>query len=129
MKIVFALLSILMLSFVVVQYNDPDPWLWMGIYGFCAIILALAAFGIYNRNLIFAGYAIFGIGFIILLPSLYEWLTIEKGQNLMQRMNNSKLYIEETRECLGLLICITFISLIWIPIKKKITGNISDHSC
>ena len=119
MKYLFAFLSLVLLSFVAVQYNDPDPHIWMPIYGFAAIILGLAAFGIQNKYLLFLGYLIFGTGFILLFPSFIDWITIEKGQNLMQRMDNSKMYIEETRECLGLLICLIFISLVWIPLSKK----------
>ena len=107
MKYLFAFLSLVLLSFVAVQYNDPDPHIWMPIYG------------IQNKYLLFLGYLIFGTGFILLFPSFIDWITIEKGQNLMQRMDNSKMYIEETRECLGLLICLIFISLVWIPLSKK----------
>jgi len=32
MKIFFATLASLFLLFAVVQYNDPDPWLWIAIY-------------------------------------------------------------------------------------------------
>ena len=119
MKYLFGVLCCLMLCCVFVQYNDPDPFIWMLLYGFCALILGLAAFGIYTRNLLYAGYIIFGAGFIMLFPSVIEWISIEKGQNLMERMQNSKAYIEESRECLGLGLCILFISLIWIPIIKK----------
>ena len=118
MKFLFGFLSLIMLSFVAVQYNDPDAMRWMIIYGFCAILMILATFGFYTRNLIYAGYVIFGSGFVFLFPSLIEWITKESGQNLMQRMADSKMYIEETRECLGLAICLVFTSLLWIPIRR-----------
>ena len=38
------------------------------------------------------------------LPSMLEWIDKENGRNLMQRMDGSKKYIEETREFGGLLI-------------------------
>jgi hypothetical protein len=91
----------------------------MLIYGYCAIILALAAFGISNKWLLFPAYLIFGAGFIWLFPSVIEFTFKERGDNFMQQMNNDKLYIEETRECLGLLVSIIFISFIWIPIKRS----------
>jgi hypothetical protein len=119
MKYLFGTLTLVMLSFVFVQYNDPDPFKWMLIYGFCSLIMLLATFGMYTKSLLYAGYLIFGSGFILLFPSVIDWIIQEKGQNLMQRMADSKMYIEETRECLGLGICLIFISLVWIPIRRK----------
>lgn len=44
MRIGFGLLSLLMLLFMAVQYNDPDGLMWMGIYAIPAFWCALAAF-------------------------------------------------------------------------------------
>ena len=40
-----ALMCGLFLLSVAVQYNDPDPWLWMPIYGVAAVLAALCAAG------------------------------------------------------------------------------------
>ncbi len=44
MRIVNTILCLLMLLFIVVQYNDPDGPMWMVIYSVPAIWAALAAF-------------------------------------------------------------------------------------
>lgn len=44
MRYVFALLAVVMILFVGVQYNDPDGPLWMVYYGVPVIWCALAAF-------------------------------------------------------------------------------------
>ncbi|MDX2190282.1 MAG: transmembrane 220 family protein [Bacteroidota bacterium] len=119
MKYVFGFLTLVMGSFVFFQYNDPDPAIWMAIYGLAMLILGLATFGKTFKYVLITGHVVFGIGIILLFPSFMDWLTIEKGQNLMQRMSNSKMYIEETREFLGLCIAFACISLVWIPILKK----------
>ena len=51
MRFVLGIVALLMLLFVVVQYNDPDGPLWMVYYGVPAIWAGLAAF----RPQIFAG--------------------------------------------------------------------------
>ena len=43
MRVVYGVLSLLMLLFMAVQYNDPDGLLWMGIYAIPAVWCALAA--------------------------------------------------------------------------------------
>lgn len=42
MRYVFAVLALLMLLFVVVQYNDPDRLMWMALYGIPAIWAGIA---------------------------------------------------------------------------------------
>ena len=39
------LAGVAFLSFAAVQYNDPDPALWMGIYGLAALISFAASIG------------------------------------------------------------------------------------
>ena len=109
MKIIYAILAFILLSFVIVQYNDPDPLLWMPIYGYGAVLLAMAAGGKYHKIATIIGIAGYSLGAMYLFPSVLEWIEKEHGQNLMQRMANSKMYIEETRECGGLIIAAVFL--------------------
>jgi len=44
MRYVNTLLGVVMLAFVAVQYNDPDPHVWMPIYGIAAAWALAAAF-------------------------------------------------------------------------------------
>lgn len=118
-KTLFLTFSLIMLSFVVVQYNDPDPWLWMTIYGTVAIFLALGAFRIYFPVPMYIQMGLMAAGIIYLFPSVIDWITLEKGENLMQQMNNSKLYIEETRECGGLIVALSFLILLCSNFRKN----------
>lgn len=43
MRIIHAVLSIVLIAFTLVQYNDPDYLFWMPIYGVPAILAAIAA--------------------------------------------------------------------------------------
>ncbi len=114
MRYVYGFLSVLFLLFAYFQFNDPDALRWILVYGLAAIIMGLAAFGIKHKLIIYLGYVVFGSGFIFLAPGFFEWLTVGKAQNLMERMDNSKMYIEESREFLGLGICLLCNSLLWI---------------
>ena len=43
MRIIHAISCLLMLAFTLVQYNDPDFYFWMPIYGLPAVLAAIAA--------------------------------------------------------------------------------------
>ncbi len=119
MKIIYALLTTILFSFVIVQYNDPDPILWVPIYGYGTVLLAMATAGKYHRVATMIGIIGYSIGAIYLFPSVIEWIEKEHGQNLMQRMADSKMYIEETRECGGLIIAAIFLIFSFLQHKSK----------
>ena len=107
MKVVNLVLAGMFLLFAFVQINDPDPVLWILIYGAMAVICILAAFGIYSRialsllTVAFVAYA------IILLPGFNEWLQQDDKSVLFDDLAKmDHLYIEESREFLGLMICV-----------------------
>ncbi|WPP48089.1 transmembrane 220 family protein [Catalinimonas niigatensis] len=102
MKIVNITLTILFTLFAFFQLNDPDSLSWVVLYGYVAVISGMAIFRRYNLALILPGIAIFAVYFVYLLPSVFEFLT--SGENLMNRMDAEKMYIEQTREAGGLLI-------------------------
>lgn len=102
LNIVFALLFTLFAYF---QYNDPDPWLWIAIYLFVAIICAFAAFGKYNRWIILTGLGGLIIYWAILLPSFIGWVG-DGMPTITGSMKAESKYIELVREFLGLFILI-----------------------
>jgi len=104
MKIVNIILTLLFILFAYFQYNDPDPWLWIAVYLYIALISGLAAAKIYNTWLIRLG--LFGciIGLGILLPDFFDWLN-SGAESITQSMKAEKPHIELTREFLGLVIC------------------------
>lgn len=89
---VFGLLCIVS---AVLQYNDPDPLLWMIIYGVSAIVsFAFAANKVvYSVPLVLG--VLFLIGFFYVFPETFEGIEIGLGD-----IKN----IEEGREALGLSI-------------------------
>lgn len=102
MKIINIFLTIVFVLFASFQYNDPDAATWILIYGYVAVMSALAIFKRYSLPLLVAGIIIFSLYFIYLVPSIFEW--ISSGEDLMNRMSGDRMYIEESREALGLLL-------------------------
>lgn len=94
--------------FAVAQFNDPDPWLWVPIYLFPAVI----SFMVFRGRYPVAAIALGAIGFLIgaiywLPPSMSAWIQAEQEAQSLQM---GLPFIEEARESMGLLLC--FIALV-----------------
>ncbi|MEM6803014.1 MAG: transmembrane 220 family protein [Bacteroidota bacterium] len=113
-KIVKIVLAALFVLFAYFQLNDPgDSTLWIAIYLGLAALYGFAAAGKYNRIVLAAcGIALLG-GIIYLFPSMIEFFTNDDGIGLAQTMNNDYPYIEEARECGGLMISLAAIAYLW----------------
>ncbi len=108
MKIVNLLLSVLFLVFAFLQINDPDPAVWILIYGVMAVMCVLAAFGYYHIKILIAILVVYVAYSVMYWPSILRWLKADNKSMLFDdiaKMQN--LYIEESREFLGLMICVT----------------------
>ncbi|HKK75964.1 MAG TPA: transmembrane 220 family protein [Saprospiraceae bacterium] len=112
MKIINLILGILFLLSAVAQYNDPDPWAWMALYGFVAVVLIFAALGKRNKWVPIAGIAVCVIWIATLLPEFINWLQMGMP-NIAGSMKTEEPHIEYTREFLGLAFCITALAFNW----------------
>ncbi|MEO9893785.1 transmembrane 220 family protein [Aurantibacter sp.] len=94
-KIFAWIYGILSITSAVLQYNDPDPLLWIVIYA----IAALVSFGVALNRVSYLLPLIFGVlgvlGAIYVYPETFEGFEIGKGD-----IKN----IEEGREAFGLII-------------------------
>ena len=104
MKTVNIILGVLFILFAVVQYNDPDPWLWILLYGFVAGVFFFAAFQRRNTWVALAGIAICSIWLISILPEFINWINMGMP-TITGSMKTEEPHIEYTREFLGLGIC------------------------
>jgi hypothetical protein len=106
MKIVNLVLAVMFLAFAFVQINDPDPVLWILIYGAMAVICVMAAFNYYRTWAMFFLLGAFTIYAFLLLPGMREWLAQEDRSMLFDDIAKMQHpYVEESREFLGLMIC------------------------
>ncbi len=123
MKIINLLLTLVFLLFAFVQLNDPDPILWILIYINMATLCVLAMFKRRYVYWIAASVVLYSIYAVLLVTSAWQWLLSPDRSMLFDdiaKMQN--LYIEETREFLGLLICISVavFHLYFNRTKKKV---------
>lgn len=107
MRYVNFLLAFMFVVFAFLQVNDPDPVVWILIYGAMAVVCILAAFEFYIRRTLIGLMVIYGMISIYYFPGLTEWLQHDDKAALFDNIAKMEhLYIEESREFLGLFICI-----------------------
>jgi hypothetical protein len=98
------------LAFAIFAYlnlNDVDPWLWVPIYLSASVCCGLAVFGNYYPTiylLLMAFYLIYAIILFFAKDGVRDWITKYNKASLVQEMQATKPYIEQTREFFGLLI-------------------------
>jgi Ca2+/Na+ antiporter len=91
------------------QYNDPDPYLWIPIYLFGAVLCFLAARGRFYPKAYITGIVLFAAYAVFLLftkDGVMDWMNDHDAENIAQTMKATKPWIEDTREFFGLLILI-----------------------
>lgn len=96
--------TIAFILFAAVQYNDPDPWLWIPIYGYAALMSYLAYQQKYITPALVIGLVAYLAGAIYYFPpSISDWISAEEtAKSLQMKMP----FIEEARESMGLGICV-----------------------
>ena len=117
MKIINITLTILFFLFAIVQFNDPDPWLWVAIYGLVAGVSAGAILGKYNKVLVYLGIAICVLGIGILFPEVVSWIKMGTP-DIAESMKTEKLYIEYVREFFGLVIALLALGFHFFQMRK-----------
>jgi hypothetical protein len=112
MKAVNLLLALMFVVFAYLQINDPDPIVWILIYGSMAVICVLAAFRITPRIIMgvmllaFIGYS------FVFFDGVKEWFGQPDKSVLFDDVLKMQYpYIEESREFLGLMICVTVLAI------------------
>jgi hypothetical protein len=119
MKILNIILAIMFLGFALLQFNDPDPFVWTLIYFTMTVVCASAAFNKYYPPLM----AIQGTVYIIYIGLLWsgvnDWIRSPDRSLLFNDLAKMQYpYIEETREVLGLLICLSVLGMLWVRSRK-----------
>ena len=122
MKIFNILFCVLFLIFAGLQYNDPDPYIWIPIYLYGAILCWLAFRNQYYPKayvagiIIFAGYALY---FFFTENGVLDWIQKHNAENIAASMKASTPWIEDTREFFGLVILIVVLLVNLIYAKRK----------
>ena len=90
--------GVIFLLFAALQYNDPDPQVWVPIYGFAALACAMAYAQIGN------GWFFGSMALIYGVAAAYQWPPAFEGF-LLNEVGMKTVNIELGRESLGLGCC------------------------
>ncbi len=119
MKVLNLVLAVLFLLFAFVQINDPDPVLWILVYGAMAVACVLAAFRYYYPIALVVLILLFAACAVTYIPGVLDWLQSDDRSLLFDDLAKMQYpYIEESREFLGLLICIAVLIMHWISYRR-----------
>jgi hypothetical protein len=120
MRIVNFILAIMFLLFAFVQINDPDPVIWILIYGAMAVLSIMAIFEFYPTKFMIGLLVLYILYSIVYLPGVSEWLRQENKAMLFDNVAKMQYpYVEEAREFLGLWICIIVDIVFLIRARRK----------
>ena len=122
MKIFNLVFCIVFILFAALQYNDPDPYVWIPIYLYAAVLCWLAA-----RNKFYLGAYIFGNVFyfayavylFFIRNGVLDWVEKHDAQSIAGSMKAETPWIEDTREFFGLVILIVVLLINYIYSKRR----------
>ena len=112
MKYLFAALALLFALCAYWQLNDPDPYLWVAMYGVTALHFGLAAAGRYVRPLLALTALATLVWALTLVPDFVAWLA-DGTPNIATEMKTDQPHIELVREFLGLSVCAALQGWLW----------------
>ena len=108
-KSINVILCILFVIAAALQYNDPDPYIWMPIYLYAGILCGLAAARKYYPRAYIIGiivYALYAAFLFFADEGVLEWIQLHNSENIAETMKATKPWIEQSREFFGLIILI-----------------------
>lgn len=113
MKGVKIALIILYVVFAALQWNDPDPVLWIGIYGVTAIIILMNVFGWHSKIVIGVLIAIGALYSLTYFGGVLDYFRANDLGAIGDEMHYDRPYIELTREFGGLWIALAGLILVY----------------
>jgi general stress protein CsbA len=122
MKIFNLFFCVVFILFAALQYNDPDPYIWIPIYGYAAVLCWFAFKKKYYPKAYIAGisvYLIYAIYLVFTKNGVLDWANEHHAENIVQTMKAEKPWIEDTREFGGLMILIVVLAVNYFYSRKK----------
>ncbi|HRH60013.1 MAG TPA: transmembrane 220 family protein [Chitinophagaceae bacterium] len=122
MKIFNGFFCFCFVVFAALQYNDPDPYVWVPLYLYAAVLCALAVKNKFYPKAYIAGiiiYAAYAIYKVFDANGLIDWIELHHAENIAETMKAEKPWIEESREFFGLVILIGVLLIDFLYARKK----------
>jgi hypothetical protein len=110
MKALNIFFIVLFIASAALQYNDPDPWLWMPIYLYGAAVCWMALGHRYKPHMYMLGFCCYGLYALILFfdqAGVWSWMSGRHAGSIFGSMKAEELWIEQTREFFGLILLMT----------------------
>ena len=130
MKIFNYAFAIIFIIFAALQYNDPDPIIWIPIYLYPTYLCLQAA---RNQKVNKFLYPIGFIGFVSYAVykmfdenGVIDWIKYHNAGNIASTMKAETPWIEESREFFGLIIIIIVMTINYLQIKKMAKTNVKN---
>lgn len=117
------LFALTLLAFAALQFNDPDPVVWIAFYTICAAVPALALFNRPVRLIFWLALLFCGITLAMYASGAYNYYLHKDQEPLMQSMNPDKPYIEEAREFGGALIALVLICISTLLARYRVNNK------
>jgi hypothetical protein len=119
------------IAFAALQYNDPDPIIWVPIYLYTAVLCWMAARKRHHPVAYVIGIIVYGTYATYKIfdqNGVLDWFNVHHAENIAETMKAAKPWIEESREFFGLVILILVLAVNLIAClnarrKAKATGT------
>jgi hypothetical protein len=121
MKIFNWFFVITFIVFAGLQYNDPDPYLWMLIYLYAAVLCWLSIKEKFSPASYWTGLIVYGVYALYKVfdeNGLIDWIAKHNAQNIAGTMKAQTPWVEETREFFGLIIVITVLVINYLYLSR-----------
>ncbi|TAL49609.1 MAG: hypothetical protein EPN92_02685 [Chitinophagaceae bacterium] len=123
MKLFNLIFCVIFILFAALQYNDPDPYVWIPIYMYSAVLCWLAFREKYYPKAYIAGiiiYCVYAIGLFFWKNGVWDWMTKHNAEGIATTMKAEKPWIEETREFFGLVILVVVLVINFFYARRKL---------
>lgn len=119
------IITVLFILFAAFQINDPDPWRWIALYGYIAVMGALGHFNIKTKPFLWAGMILCVVWMAFLVPGFIEWIRMGMP-SIVEEMKAEEKHIELVREFLGLLLSIFALALLLFFDSRSVSKSKSS---
>jgi hypothetical protein len=131
MKAVNVFFILLFIISAGLQYNDPDPYIWIPLYLYGAVICYLAVKGRIIPAMYVAGALVyFGYAAFLMVDDdgVLSWWNEHDAENIVQSMHATKPWIEETREFFGLILLLFALGINWFFNVRRTRRSLSEKT-
>ena len=115
MKMFNGFFVLVFILFAAVQYNDPDPYLWIPIYLYPALLCYFKVIQKpIHRMAYWAGFLVFGVYAIYKMfdtNGIIDWVQFHNASNIASTMKAEQPWVEESREFFGLVIILIVLGI------------------